>query len=143
MLFQLLVSRCFERVRPMPSFIIGLVVAGFGLGVVGLARTGPASLVFLGVFLFAVGEMICSPRIQEYITWLAPKEKAGLYMGSNFLGTMIGALSGLTYTPLYGFFNQGGRPEMVWYVLALHFALAAVVFWLFVRLAGEFREQTA
>ena len=40
--------------------------------------------------------MISSPRIQEYITWIAPKEKAGLYMGSNFLAAGIGgALSGL------------------------------------------------
>ena len=51
-----------------------------------------APLVFLGIFLFAVGEMIASPRIQEYITWIAPKEKAGLYMGSNFLAVGIGGV---------------------------------------------------
>jgi dipeptide/tripeptide permease len=99
-------------------------------------------LVFLGIALFAIGEMITSPRIQEYITWIAPKEKAGLYMGSNFLGTMIGAtLSGI-YAPLYGYFERIGNPGGVWYVLAGHMVLAVVVFAAFVRFAGEFKIQS-
>jgi MFS family permease len=103
MLLQLPISRIFEKIRPMPSFMIGLVIASIGLVVLGLARTAPAALVFAGIFLFAIGEMITSPRIQEYITWIAPKEKAGLYMGSNFLAVMIGGFtSGFTYTTLYG-----------------------------------------
>ncbi len=144
MLLQLLVSRVFERMRPMPSFMIGLVVAAAGLAVIGTARSGAAALVFLGIFLFAVGEMITSPRIQEYITWIAPKEKAGLYMGSNFLAVMIGGFtSGFVYTSLYGWFNKAGAPERVWYVLAAHMLAGAAVFWLFVRVAGEFHEQQA
>jgi dipeptide/tripeptide permease len=102
------------------------------------------SLVFLGIFLFAVGEMITSPRIQEYITWIAPKEKAGLYMGSNFLAVMIGGFtSGLVYTTVYGWFSDAGRPEWIWYVMGTHVLMAIVVFWTFVRVAGEFREQDA
>jgi dipeptide/tripeptide permease len=91
--------------------------------------------------LFAIGEMICSPRIQEYITWIAPKEKAGLYMGANFLGTMVGALSGIVFTSIYGTFHAAGAPERVWYVLGGHYLVAVVVFWLFIRFAGEFKEQ--
>jgi MFS family permease len=144
MLFQLPVSWTFERFRAMPSFMFGLVVAAVGLAILGLAATGPATLVFLGILLFAVGEMITSPRIQEYITWIAPKEKAGLYMGSNFLGTMIGGVtSGVTYTSLYGRFNDAGNPQMIWYVMAGHMLLAVVVFWVFVKVAGEFKEQEA
>jgi len=144
MILQLAISRVFERIRPMPSFLIGLVVAALGLFILGAARSGAASLVFLGIFFFAIGEMITSPRIQEYITWIAPKEKAGLYMGSNFLAVMIGAFaSGFLYTGLYGRFSDAGRPEYVWYVMAAHVLLAVGVFWGFVRFAGEFREQTA
>jgi len=144
MILQLGVSRVFERLRAMPSFMIGLVVAAAGLAVIGLARWGASSLVFLGILLFAVGEMITSPRIQEYITWIAPKEKAGLYMGSNFLAVMIGGFtSGFIYTSLYGQFNAAGAPERVWFVLAAHTLLAVVGFWLFVRVAGEFKEQEA
>ena len=144
MILQLGVSRVFERLRAMPSFMIGLVVAAAGLVVIGLARWSASSLVFLGILLFAVGEMITSPRIQEYITWIAPKEKAGLYMGSNFLAVMIGGFtSGFIYTSLYGRFNAAGAPERVWFVLAAHTLLAVVGFWLFVRVAGEFKEQEA
>lgn len=65
-------------------------------------------------------------------------------MGSNFLAVMIGALpSGPIYTGLYGWFTLAGTPERVWYVLAGHVLLAVVVFWIFVRVAGEFREQEA
>jgi dipeptide/tripeptide permease len=142
MILQLGVSRLFERIRALPSFMVGLVVAAVGLGVIGLARTGPPALVFLGIFLFAIGEMITSPRIQEYITWIAPKEKAGLYMGSNFLAVMIGGVSsGVIYTTLYGRLNDAGSPEKVWYVMAVHCLLAVAAFWIFVRVAGEFREQ--
>jgi dipeptide/tripeptide permease len=142
MLFQLVISRIFEKRRPMPSFMFGLAVAAVGLVVIGLARMGPPAIVFAGIFLFSVGEMITSPRIQEYITWIAPKEKAGLYMGSNFLAVMIGGFcSGFLYTSLSDHFNKAGAPEHVWYVMAGHLLLGVAAFWLFVRIAGEFREQ--
>ena len=144
MSLQLIVSRVFERRRALPSFMLGLAVAAAGLAVIGLARWSAAPLVFLGILLFAVGEMITSPRIQEYITWIAPKEKAGLYMGANFLAVMIGGFtSGLIYTSIYGRFNAAGVPERVWFVLAAHTLLAVAGFWLFVRIAGEFKEQEA
>ncbi len=144
MILQLAVSRVFERVRPMRAFMIGLAVAAAGLAILGLARWSASPLVFLGLLLFAVGEMVTSPRIQEYITWIAPREKAGLYMGSNFLAVMIGGFtSGFIYTSLYGHFNAAGTPERVWFVLAAHTLLAVPAFWVFVRVAGEFKEQQA
>ena len=144
MILQLFISKFFEKFKPMPSFMIGLVIAAVGLFVLGMARTGAASLVFLGIFLFAIGEMITSPRIQEYITWIAPKEKAGLYMGSNFLATMIGGFtSGFTYTTIYGYFSDAGKPEWTWYIMGIHLLLAVIVFWIFLKLAGDFKEQEA
>jgi dipeptide/tripeptide permease len=91
-----------------------------------------------------MGEMIASPRIQEYITWIAPKEKAGLYMGSNFLATCIGGfLSGIVYTKLSGTVNEAGHPEYIWYIMAAHMVVAVIVLTVFVRVAGEFKEQSA
>ena len=93
-------------------------------------------------FLFALGEMISSPRIQEDITWIAPKEKAGLYMGSNFLALGIGGgLSGVVYSSLYGYFQKGGHPEYCWFVLAAHFVLGMVVLTVFTKIWGEFKEM--
>ena len=142
MILQVFVSRWIERFRAMPAFMFGLFVSALGFVVLGLAAKGAAALVFLGIFLFAVGEMIASPRIQEYITWIAPKDKAGLYMGANFLSLMIGgATSGVIYTRMYGSFRDAGNPNRVWYVLAAHTFLAIAVFWLFVRQFGEFKER--
>jgi dipeptide/tripeptide permease len=141
---QLVVSRTVERWRAMPAFLSGLLIGGVGFAIIGLARTGAPALVFLGIFLFALGEMMASPRIQEYITWIAPKEKAGLYMGSNFLATCIGGfLSGYTYTRLSGYLNDTGHAEYVWYIMAAHMILAVIVLMVFMRVAGEFKEQAA
>ncbi len=143
MILQLAVSRAFEKTGAMSSFMVGMAIAAAGLVVLGLARVTAPALVFVGIFLFAVGEMISSPRIQEYITWIAPKEKAGLYMGSNFLAVMIGGFcSGFVYTTgLYSRFSESGQPEWVWYVMAAHLVLGIAAFLLFVKVAGEFREQ--
>jgi dipeptide/tripeptide permease len=142
MIFQVFVSRAIERFRAIPAFLFGLFVMGIGFIVIGYASVSAAALIFLGILLFAVGEMISSPRIQEYITWIAPKEKAGLYMGMNFLAIMIGGtFSGVTYTSLSGYFIKLGRAEYVWYALAAHMLVALVVISIFNKVAGEFKEQ--
>jgi MFS family permease len=126
----------------MPVFLFGILLLAVGFIVIGYASISAPALIFLGIVIFAVGEMVSSPRIQEYITWIAPKEKAGQYMGMNFLAIMIGAaLSGVTYTSLSGYFNELGHPDYVWYVLAAHALLAILVFVLFTKAAGEIKER--
>ncbi|KOH46159.1 MFS transporter [Sunxiuqinia dokdonensis] len=140
--FQLLISRIFEKRAAIPSFMIGLLIAASGFVVLGLSVTSINGLVFLGVFLFAIGEMISSPRIQEYIMWIAPKEKAGLYMGTNFLSVFIGAtLSGI-YTGLMGRFESAGHPEYIMYTLTAHTLLGILAISIFVKIAGGFQERT-
>ncbi|QQR73473.1 MAG: MFS transporter [Holophagales bacterium] len=141
MVLQIAVSKASERFRPIPSFLFGLLVMAASFVVLGLAASVATPLVFLGIVLFAVGEMIASPRIQEYIGRIAPREKAGLYMGSNFLAVGIGSFSGVLYTPLYGRFADAGHPGHVWYVLCGHMLLSFVALWLFQRLAGGFAQQ--
>ena len=86
-------------------------------------------------------EMVSSPRIQEYITWIAPKEKAGLYMGANFLSVMIGGMTSGIYTWVSGRFQDAGHAQYVWYVLGAHVLIAIAVFWIFTKTLGEFSEQ--
>ncbi len=144
MILQVAVSRIAERYKAMPTFLFGLFLISAGFVVIGYANMSPPAIVFLGILIFAVGEMASSPRIQEYITWIAPKEKAGLYMGMNFLSVMIGAaFSGITYTSLYGHFESGGHPEYVWFALGAHTLIGIGILHLFTRVAGEFKEQEA
>ncbi len=141
LIFQVFVSRIFEKRPALPSFNLGMFIAALGFVVIGLAVSASPAWVFLGIFLFAVGEMISSPRIQEYITWIAPAEKAGLYMGTNFLATFIGgALSGVIYTRLMGTFEGMDHPEYVMYTLAVHMILAIAAMLIFVRTLGDFKE---
>lgn len=141
MILQILVASIFEKFRAIPSFLVGLLVMGAGFVVIGTAAVSGSTLIFLGILLFALGEMIASPRIQEYITWMAPKEKAGLYMGSNFLAVGLGSFSGLIYTPLYGRFADAGRPQMVWYVLAGHLVVGVLALLMFQHFSGGFAQQ--
>ena len=116
-------------------------MSALGFVVLGIAKSAAPALVFLGIFLFAIGEMVSSPRIQEYITWIAPKEKAGLYMGTNFLATGLGgALSGVTYTVLFGYFNKIAHPEYIWYSLTAHLVVGIIIIYVFTRTLGEFKE---
>ena len=63
-------------------------------------------------------------------------------MGTNFLATGLGgALSGVTYTLLYGYFRNTGNPEYVWFCLAGNFILGIVFIFIFTRIAGEFKEM--
>ena len=142
MVLQVGVSRVAEGFKAMPTFLFGLLLIAVGFGVIGLANATAPAVIFLGIVIFAVGEMVSSPRIQEYITWIAPKEKAGLYMGMNFLAVMVGAaLSGVTYTSLWGTFEAGGHPEYVWYTLGAHTLLSIAVLVLFTRTAGALEER--
>jgi MFS family permease len=142
--FQLLVSSISQKFKAIPTFLSGLFIMVVGFLILAFAKVAVPSFVFLGIFLFAVGEMTASPRIQEYITWIAPKEKAGLYMGSNFLATSIGGLfSGVIYTSLLGYYNKAGHPEYIWYTLAAHIILGILAIYLFSKTLGEFKEMEA
>ena len=142
-IFQLLISKTFEKRSAIPSFLFGIFMAALGFVVLGFSVTMASGLVFLGIFLFAIGEMISSPRIQEYITWIAPKEKAGLYMGTNFLATFIGAMLSGIYTALMGSFEASGHPEYIMYTLAAHSIIGIIAIYIFTKTAGEFKELEA
>ena len=141
-ILQIFISRTFEKFKALPSFLFGLFIIAISFLVLAYAKIGASEWVFFGIFLFAVGEMISSPRIQEYITWIAPKEKAGLYMGSNFLATGLGgALSGVIYTSLYGYFRDSlNQPEYVWYALTGNILLGILAIFIFTKTLGEFKE---
>ncbi len=141
MFCQVFVSRIAEKFKAIPTFIFGLVLAIIGFVLLAFAKISLPVLAILGVIIFAVGEMVSSPRIQEYITWIAPKEKAGLYMGANFLSVMIGGgLSGITYTAWYGYFENAGTPDYIWYALAGHTLLGIIAIAIFTKTLGAFEE---
>ncbi len=74
--------------RHISSMIVGMFIACGGLIIAGSASTGWFCVV--GIFVFAIGEMICSPKFSEYIGLMAPPEKKALYMGYSNIPFAIG-----------------------------------------------------
>jgi len=140
MIFQVFISKLVEKWNAIITFLVGLLIALLGFLVIAIAKIDAPVLVFLGIALFAIGEMMSSPRIQEYITWLAPKEKAGLYMGANFLAIGLGGGLAGFYTDLLGYFRRLEHPEYVWYTLAANLILGIIVIWVYTKKVGSFKE---
>jgi dipeptide/tripeptide permease len=100
-LFQVIVSTAVKHIRPVRSMVVGFVVVALGLGQLYFYVNG--WWVVVALIVLAFGEMISSPRIQEYISTIAPREKVGLYMGYSFLPVAGGnVLGGLLSGQLYG-----------------------------------------
>ncbi len=101
--FQVIISSLVIRFRPLPSMIAGILVNSTGLALMVITRNPFFALG--SILIFSIGEMTFSPKILEYIGGIAPKDKAALYMGTQFmpiaLGNFIGGfISGGVYEKL-------------------------------------------
>jgi POT family proton-dependent oligopeptide transporter len=108
--FQLLITRLAKRWPPVKSIMFGAVVvtAGMLMNVlppllfvditrkVNLGVTLPIAGIFMVVSIasMAVGEMMASPRIYEYIGAIAPKGQEGLYLGYTSLPIALASIIG-------------------------------------------------
>jgi len=102
-IFQVMVSSILTSVKPVKSMIVGLIIVAVGMGQMAFYVSG--WYILMGLVIIAFGEMASSPRIQEYISRIAPKEKVALYMGYSFLplagGNLLGGLlSGKLYAEM-------------------------------------------
>ena len=141
--FQLLITKFSKNWTPVKSIMVGVAVTVVGM----LLNLSPALLhmdasasVNLGVMILpmagifilislasmAVGEMLASPRIYQYIGAIAPKGQEGLYLGySNLplaLGTIVGApIGGMLFTNLVKNPAAQGLPvqtSLMWLIVA-------------------------
>ncbi|MBN2799080.1 MAG: MFS transporter [Deltaproteobacteria bacterium] len=90
--FQILVSTVIDRWKPFPVLVVGTLVAGAGIAMGSVALTGV--LVVVAIVVFAFGEMIASPKSQEYVARIAPSDKVALFMGYYFVSIALGNLFG-------------------------------------------------
>ncbi len=100
MALMLVVGWTFGKMKPVPAMIIGMLIASVGIVVAGNSMSG--LLCIGGIFIFAIGEMIASPRKSEYLSLIAPPGKKGLYMGyvsfPQAIGWVIGSkIGGIIY----------------------------------------------
>ncbi len=78
-LLVVLVSYFMGKIPPILAMTIGMFVACVGFIWAGMMTTGWSCV--LGIFVFALGEMACGPKLSEYVGLIAPPEKKALYMG--------------------------------------------------------------
>jgi len=87
-LFMIFIGYITGFFKPIVMMIVGMVISLFGLIYTGSHTLG--WMVLLGIFIFAIGEMTCSPKFSEYIGLMAPPEKKAIYMGYSNIPFAIG-----------------------------------------------------
>ena len=136
-LFQVLISNFITRWRALPILVAGTAILSLGMWIGGLSHM----LVFGGftaatsVVIFAIGEIVASPKSQEYVASFAPKESVGMYMGYYFVSIALGNLfAGILSGSLYGsLIIEQGQPVLFWSIFAGLGALTIVAFIIFDR----------
>lgn len=136
-IFQVLVSFLIGGLPAMTAMVIGIIIAAVGIGMSAFFTTGWP--VVFAIVIFAFGEMAASPKSQEYVGTIAPKQKVAMFMGYYFwtiaLGNIFGGrLSGELYGSLA---RDMGRPDIMWMIfgaLGLFTAGILVLYdWLVIR----------
>jgi len=73
------ISWLVSRLRRTHSIFLGIVCSSVGLVLAGFTTAG--ALCLAGILVFSVGEMLASPKMNEYLGVIAPPGEKGLYMG--------------------------------------------------------------
>ncbi len=80
-----LVNRKMSRLN---SIFAGIVISGIGMFIVGYGM--PVIFCLGGIAIFSIGEMLSSPKMNEYLAVIAPDEQKALYMGYANIPFAIG-----------------------------------------------------
>ncbi len=75
----ILISYLVSRMRRVHSISLGIIISSVGLILSGFTTSGYFCI--MGILVFSVGEMMASPKMNEYLGVIAPEGKKGLYMG--------------------------------------------------------------
>jgi predicted transcriptional regulator len=126
-----------SRVSTLASTILGMGIASLAL--ISFVYTANVYVVLAGIVAFTVGEMLSSPKRQEYMSSLAPPGKRALYLGyanmPDGLGWVLGSLiAGAAYE------EQGDKVNLTRGFVAEHGQSAAVTAWLDDAEAGRKKE---
>ncbi len=82
------ISWLVSRLRRTHSIMLGITIASIGLIAAGFTTSGYFCL--LGILCFSVGEMLASPKMNEYLGVIAPEGEKALYMGYANIPLAIG-----------------------------------------------------
>jgi hypothetical protein len=90
------ISHLVAKMRRVQSIFWGIALSSVALMFTGFTMSG--AFCILGILVFAVGEMMASPKMSDYLGVIAPEGQKALYMGySNMpyaIGWTIGSFMG-------------------------------------------------
>jgi dipeptide/tripeptide permease len=103
--FVVPMSFVIRKLRVLTAMTIGILIATIGTLVYG---TSPSVFVlFLGILLFSLGEMMTGPKKTEYFALIAPKGKKALYLGYVNIPVAIGpAIGAQIVGAIYGKYGE-------------------------------------
>jgi MFS family permease len=121
-LLVLPLSWFFGRFSMMTSLVLGMFIALVGF--IGSGATTSGMLCAGMIFAFAIGEIICSPKFNEYVGMSAPPDKKAVYMGFSNIPFAVGWAAGNGLSgPLYDHFSS--RAVFARRILEARFAVPA------------------
>jgi len=82
------ISWLVARMRRVHSILIGITISSVGLVLAGFTTAGV--LCIIGIMCFSVGEMLSSPKMNDYLGVIAPEGEKALYMGYANIPLAIG-----------------------------------------------------
>lgn len=82
------VSHRVAKMRRVHSIFWGILISSLALFVCGATMSG--ALCIIGILVFAVGEMMASPKMNDYLGVIAPEGQKALYMGYANMPYAIG-----------------------------------------------------
>jgi POT family proton-dependent oligopeptide transporter len=108
---QMFITRMVKKWSPFKSIIFGAAVCTTGMlfnilppllfpeishkvNILGLAIPIAGIFLIVSIASMAIGEMMASPRIYEYLGGIAPKSQEGLYLGYANLPIALGSIFG-------------------------------------------------
>jgi hypothetical protein len=77
-----------KKMRRLTSMFLGFLTASLGVYAAGASQSILVCLA--GIACFTVGEMLCSPKMSEYLGVIAPADKKALFMGYANIPIAIG-----------------------------------------------------
>ena len=136
-LFQYFISRWGESRAPFGMLILGTGMIGIAFVIGGVSHMVAFGgvLTIASVIVFAFGEMLASPKSQEYVASTSSPQQAALFQGYYFVSIAIGyLLAGIMSGWAYGEIAiEANQPFVMWALFAGLAVLAMIALALFNR----------
>lgn len=94
MLTMIPVAFLASKMRALPAICLGIFASIIGILLAGSTNIG--TMAVAGIIVFTIGEMLSSPRTNDYLASIAPADKKGAYLGyanvPSGVGWVVGSL---------------------------------------------------